>query len=62
MTTLIAMEKKINSYLRRWLGLPQSLSSFALYGPTNSLQVSFKGLTEDGWIRPKGIEFLFQIR
>ena len=41
------MEKKINSYLRRWLGLPQSLSSIALYGPTNSLQVSFKGLTEE---------------
>ena len=34
MTTIIAIEKKINSYLRRWLGLPQSLSSIALYGST----------------------------
>ena len=57
MTTLIAMEKKINSYLRRWLGLPQSLSSFALYGPTNSLQVSFKGLTEE-YMVPKTREVM----
>ena len=46
MTTLIAIEKKINSYLRL-LGLPQSLHSIALYGPTNTLQLPFKGLTEE---------------
>ena len=37
------MEKKITWYLRRWLGLPQSLNSIALYGPKNTLQVPFKG-------------------
>ena len=39
------MEKKISSYLRRWLGLPRSLSIIALYGSTNTLQLPFKGLT-----------------
>ena len=47
MTTMIAMEKKFTRYLRRWLGLPQSLNSIVLYATTNKLQVSFKGLTEE---------------
>ena len=46
MTTIIAMEK-ISSYLRRWLGLLWSLSSIALYGSTNTLQLPFKGLMEE---------------
>lgn len=47
MTTVEAMERKISSYLRRWLGLPRSLSSAALYGSSNILQLPFSGLTEE---------------
>ena len=46
MTTMIAMEKKISWYLRRWLGLPQSLNSIALYGTTNNRQIPLEELTE----------------
>ncbi|XP_063058826.1 uncharacterized protein LOC134452393 [Engraulis encrasicolus] len=46
-TTVEAMERKISSYLRRWLGLPRSLSSAALYGSSNTLQLPFSGLTEE---------------
>ena len=47
MTTITAMEKKISSYLRRWLGLLRSLSSIASYGSTKTLQLAFKGPTEE---------------
>lgn len=46
-TTVEAMERKISSFLRRWLGLPCSLSSSALYGCSNVLQLPFSGLTEE---------------
>ena len=46
-TTVEGMERKISGYLRRWLGLPNSLSSAALYGITNAIQLPFRGLKED---------------
>ena len=46
-TTVKGMERKISSYLRRWLGLPKSLSSTALYGTTNVIQLPFRGLKEE---------------
>ena len=47
MTIMEAMERKVNNYLRRWLGFPRSLSSAALYGSSNALQRPFKGLMEE---------------
>ena len=47
MTTVEAMERKISGYLRRWLGVPGRLSSEALYGTSNALQLPFKGLSEE---------------
>ena len=41
------MERKISGYLRRWLGLPKSLSSAALYGTSNAIQLPFRGLKEE---------------
>ena len=46
MTTVESLERKISSFLRRWLGFPRSLSSAALYGTGNILQLPFSGLTE----------------
>ncbi len=40
------MERKISSYLRRWLRLPCSLSSSALCGTSNILQLPISGLAE----------------
>lgn len=37
----------VSNHLRRWLGLPRSLSSIALYGNTNKLQLPFKSLEEE---------------
>ena len=45
--TLEGMERKISSYLRRWLSLPKSLSSTALYGTTNAIQLTLRGLKEE---------------
>ena len=47
MTIVEAVEKKINSYLRRWLVLPRSLSRAALYGTSNALQLPFKVLMDE---------------
>lgn len=47
MTTVEVMEKKISSYLRRWLGFPRSLSSSALSGTSNILQLPVSGLVEE---------------
>ncbi|KAK1806565.1 hypothetical protein P4O66_005073, partial [Electrophorus voltai] len=37
-TTVESLERKISSFLQKWLGLPRSLSSAALYGTSNILQ------------------------
>ena len=47
MTTVESLERRVSSYLRKWLGLPKCLSSAALYGKTNTLQLPFKGLKEE---------------
>ena len=47
LSTVEILERKISSYLRRWLGLPKSLSSIALYGHNNKLQLPFKSLEEE---------------
>ncbi|KAK0135126.1 hypothetical protein N1851_029059 [Merluccius polli] len=47
MSTVETLERKISSYLRRWLGLPRSLTSAALYGRSNKLQLPFCSLEEE---------------
>ncbi|XP_069366366.1 uncharacterized protein [Paralichthys olivaceus] len=46
-TMVEALEKSISHFLRRWLGLPRSLSSIALYGHSTKLQLPFSGLMEE---------------
>lgn len=41
------MERNIGQFLSRWLGLPRSLSSIALYGHSTMLQLPIGGLTEE---------------
>ncbi|XP_061093280.1 uncharacterized protein LOC133125737 [Conger conger] len=41
------LERKVSKHLRRWLGLPKSLSSIALYGRNNKLQLPFRSLEEE---------------
>ncbi len=43
----IGFERKISHSLRRWLGLPQSITSIALYGRKNKLQLPFSSLLEE---------------
>ncbi|XP_061896833.1 uncharacterized protein LOC133645919 [Entelurus aequoreus] len=47
MTTVEVLEKTISQFLRRWLGLPRSLSSIALYGHSTKLQLPLRGLLEE---------------
>lgn len=47
MTTVESLERKISGFLRKCLGLPRSLTSAALYGMSNILQLPFSGLTEE---------------
>ncbi len=47
LTTVEGFERKVSSYLRRWLGLPQSLSSIALYGDKNELRLPLSSLAEE---------------
>ena len=44
--TTVEVMKKISGFLRRSLGLPKSLSSAALYGITNAIQLPLNGLKE----------------
>ncbi|XP_075304756.1 retrovirus-related Pol polyprotein from type-1 retrotransposable element R2 [Odontesthes bonariensis] len=46
-TTVECFERKVSSFLRKWLGLPRSLSSIALYGRNNKLKLPFSSLTEE---------------
>lgn len=46
-TTVEGVERKISQYLRRWLGLPRSLSSIALFGHSNKLQLPFSSVAEE---------------
>ncbi|XP_061896860.1 uncharacterized protein LOC133645950 [Entelurus aequoreus] len=47
LSTVEILERKISSYLRRWMGFPRSLCSTALYGKTNKLQLPFSSLDEE---------------
>ncbi|XP_029359637.1 uncharacterized protein LOC115044643 [Echeneis naucrates] len=47
MTVMEGFEQKVSSYLRRWLGLPYSLSSIGLYGNTNKLRLPFSSVREE---------------
>ena len=46
-STVETLERRVSSHLRKWLGLPRSLTSLALYGNTNKLQLPFKSLEEE---------------
>lgn len=47
MSTVETLERTISQFLRRWLGLPRSLSSIALYGQSTMLQLPISGLSEE---------------
>ncbi|KAL7875122.1 hypothetical protein SRHO_G00060920 [Serrasalmus rhombeus] len=47
-STVETLERKVSNHLRRWLGLPKSLSCITLYGHNNKLQLPFKSLEEAG--------------
>ncbi len=47
MTTVEALERTISQFLRRWLGLPRSLSNIALYGHYTKLQLPICSLSEE---------------
>ena len=55
------LEKRINSRLRRWLCLPKCLSSAALYGESNALQLPFKSIDEEYKVAKvrTSIQFMF---
>lgn len=46
-STVEILERKVSSHLRKWLGLPKSLSSIALYGHRNKLQLPLKSLEDE---------------
>ncbi|XP_073720025.1 uncharacterized protein [Misgurnus anguillicaudatus] len=46
-TTISELERRVSRFLRRWLGLPRSLSSIALYGNTCKLQLPLKSIEEE---------------
>lgn len=46
-STVETLERKVSACLRRWLGLPRSLTSIALYGNTTKLQLPIKSLEEE---------------
>ena len=46
-STVETLERKVSSSLRKWLGLPRSLSNIALYGNTTKLRLPLKSLVEE---------------
>lgn len=51
---------EVSSYLRRWLGLPRSLSSCALYGKRNKRQLPFSSLKEEFRVGCTGEALLYR--
>lgn len=47
LSTVEILERKVNAYLRRWLGLPRSLCCVALYGRSNKLLLLISSLNEE---------------
>ncbi|XP_052218246.1 uncharacterized protein LOC127835860 [Dreissena polymorpha] len=46
-STVEAMERTINSFLRRWMGVPKSFTSLGLYCTGSKLQIPLRSLTEE---------------
>lgn len=46
-STVEGFEKRVSKFLRKWLGLPRSLSSIALYGQNNKLKLPISSLNEE---------------
>ncbi|XP_052260998.1 uncharacterized protein LOC127865149 [Dreissena polymorpha] len=47
LSTVEAMERTINSFLGRWMGVPKSFNSHGLYCTGSKLQIPLKSLTEE---------------
>lgn len=47
MTTAESLERKMNRYLRRWLGVPKSFSSVGLYSTGSKMQLPIRSVTEE---------------
>lgn len=50
-TSVETVGKRISSYYSRWLGLPCNLSSAALFGRSNMLQLPFNNIAEESHTR-----------
>ena len=46
-TAVESLEKTISQFLRRWLGLPRSLSSIALYSKATKVQLPLSSVVEE---------------
>ena len=47
LTTVEGMERKINHYLRQWMGVPQSFSSVGFYSKTTKLRLPLTSVVEE---------------
>ena len=47
LTRVERMEKMVNSYMRKWLGLPKMLASLVLYSRSSKIKLPFKSLAEE---------------
>ena len=45
--TVEGLEKKVNRYIRSWLGLPQGMSSVALYSKSAKLRLPLRSIVEE---------------
>ena len=46
-STVEGFEQRVSRFLRKWLGLPQSLSNLALYGQSNKLKLPISSMNEE---------------
>lgn len=46
-STVEGLERKLNTYLRRWLGVPQSFCSIGLYSKGSKLQLPITSVVEE---------------
>ena len=46
-STIEGFERRVSRFLQKWLGLPRSLSSIALYGQNNKLKLPISSLNEE---------------
>ena len=58
LTTVEAMERVVNGYIKKWLGIPKSFSNVRLYSVGNKLQLQFSSFQIVLYTKPANLKHI----